>query len=603
MRVLLIEDNTQPARAIQASLEQQGYYVDVVGTVREGCEAAAIAHYDVIVMHDLLPDGDDVESCRRLRRRALATPILMLSSLGSTQHKDTGLAAGADDYLAQPFEHAELLARLRSLLRRAQASADAVIRSGDLVMNLTEHRVRQDGVEVQLSAKEYALLEFMMRAPGRLLTRAMISESVWDMNYESSSTDIDVHVASLRRKIDRDPTRRRIETVLGSGYLFVEPGGQAAGDRPASSDRPAAGDPGDIGTVGRRASAGRQNPANALLALATPRAILVGSCVLVLACAAAAWSERTAMTGCALAVALVVLAATASWVARRRAAAVSARRARGETATWREISLEQERFLAELAHEIKTPMSIVLNEAELILACSDDPVVVRDNAKSIVDYVSHLAALCDGFLQLEGPFASVDASHPVPVHVHDAVLEAVRGAEAAARCRGVNIVTTLADTGDDAELEVLGDPVLLTATIETLVRNAVHAAPRATPVELRISATSARIVVQVRNHGAAIAPAQLAAAFDRFVARPGAAPRAAALGAGLAIARRIALHHRGTLSLQNHPEAGFEFELSLPRWPVDGRLPKRSAVLAASTASRRSGSAVEPEIPSHDEDR
>jgi DNA-binding response OmpR family regulator len=404
MRVLLIEDNTQPARAIQASLEQQGYHVDVVGTVREGGEAAAIEHYDAIVMHELRPDGDGVEACRQLRRRAVATPILMLSSLGSTQHKVAGLDAGADDYLAEPFEHAELLARLRSLLRRAQASTGAVIRSGDLVMDLKEHRVRLDGVDVKLSAKEYALLEFMMRAPGKLLTRAMISESVWDITYESSSTDIDVHVASLRRKIDRDPTRRRIETVIGSGYRFVEPGELAAGDQPA------AGDPGDTAAGGRPANPGRRHPANALLALATPRAILVGSCVLTLVCAAAAWSERTAMTGCALAVALVVLAATAAWVARRRAAAASARRARGETATWREISLEQERFLAELAHEIKTPMSIVLNEAELILACSDDPVAVRDNAKSIVDYVSHLAALCDGFLQLEGPFATGDAS-------------------------------------------------------------------------------------------------------------------------------------------------------------------------------------------------
>jgi two-component system, OmpR family, sensor kinase len=142
---------------------------------------------------------------------------------------------------------------------------------------------------------------------------------------------------------------------------------------------------------------------------------------------------------------------------------------------------------------------------------------------------------------------------------------------------------------------VLGDPVLLTATIETLVRNAVRAAPRATRVELRISANGASIVVQVRSRGAAIAPARLAAAFDRFVATPGAAPRAAALGAGLAIARRIALHHRGTLSLHNHPEAGFEFELSLPRWPVDGRRPKRSAVLAESTAARPARGAVGPE--------
>jgi len=231
MRILLIEDNTKLAQTIQASFEQQGYCVDVVGTVQAGDEAAVIERHDAIVIDVMLPDGDGVQLCRQLRQQRVATPILMLSALGSTQQKIAGLDAGADDYLSKPFQSDELLARVRSLLRRAQPTEGAVLRSGDLVMELREHRVSHGGVEVKLSAKEFALLEYMMRNQGRLLTRTMISESVWDMNYESSSNVIDVYVSSLRRKIDRDPVRRRIETVVGSGYRFVEFGERDAGAR------------------------------------------------------------------------------------------------------------------------------------------------------------------------------------------------------------------------------------------------------------------------------------------------------------------------------------------------------------------------------------
>jgi DNA-binding response OmpR family regulator len=229
MRILLIEDNATVARTIQISLEQHGYCVDVVGTVHDGDEAAVIERHDAIIIDVMLPDGDGVELCRQLRRQKVATPILMLSALGSTPQKVVGLDAGADDYLSKPFESEELLARLRSLLRRSQATEGAVMQSGDIVMDLREHRVSLDGVEVKLSAKEFALLEYMMRNPGRLLTRTMISESVWDMNYESSSNVIDVYVSSLRRKIDRGQASRRIQTVVGSGYRFVDPGERATG--------------------------------------------------------------------------------------------------------------------------------------------------------------------------------------------------------------------------------------------------------------------------------------------------------------------------------------------------------------------------------------
>lgn len=222
MRILLIEDNAKLANTIKAALEQQGFAVNVASTAAEGDEMAIVDHSDVIILDLMLPDRDGVDLCRHLRRQKVATPILILSVLGSTEDKVAGLDAGADDYLTKPFEMDELLARLRSLLRRAQATEGAVLRSGDLVMDLHEHRVTLRGEAVKLSAKEFALLEFMMRNPRKLLTRAMISESVWEMNYESSSNVIDVYVSSLRRKVDRDPAHRRIETVIGSGYRFLE---------------------------------------------------------------------------------------------------------------------------------------------------------------------------------------------------------------------------------------------------------------------------------------------------------------------------------------------------------------------------------------------
>jgi DNA-binding response OmpR family regulator len=181
-----------------------------------------VEHHDLIILDVMLPDGDGVELCRQLRRQKITTPILMLTVLGAITDKVAGLDAGADDYLTKPFQLDELLARLRSLLRRSQALEGSTLQSGELVMDLQEHQVTLDGTRVKLSAKEFALLEFMMRNPRKLLSRAMISESVWDMNYESSSNVIDVYVSSLRRKVDRDSQKPRIETVIGSGYRFLD---------------------------------------------------------------------------------------------------------------------------------------------------------------------------------------------------------------------------------------------------------------------------------------------------------------------------------------------------------------------------------------------
>jgi DNA-binding response OmpR family regulator len=235
MRILVIEDNAKLAQLMKASFEQQGYCIDVAHTAREGDELAVVERFDAIVLDVMLPDRDGVDVCRQLRRQRVATPILMLTALGTTADKVAGLDAGADDYLTKPFHFDELLARVRSLLRRSQATEGVVLRSGDLVMDLNQHLVKLGGAPVKLSAKEFSLLEYLMRNPGRLLTRAMISESVWDMNYEPGSNVIDVYVSSVRRKIDRGAKAPRIETVIGSGYRFL--------DHPEANESPASAAP------------------------------------------------------------------------------------------------------------------------------------------------------------------------------------------------------------------------------------------------------------------------------------------------------------------------------------------------------------------------
>lgn len=222
MRILVIDHDVAAARTLQVGLEQHGYSVDVATSTEAGEEAAVVDHHDLVLLVDQRGGLDGVRTCRELRQQKLRAPILILSTPGSTAAKIAGLDAGADDCLTAPFQMDELLARLRGLLRRSQSSEGSILRSGELVMNLHEHRVTLAGARLKLSAKEFALLEFLMRNPRRLMTRTMISESVWDMNYEASSNVIDVYVSSLRRKIDVVGGRPHIETVIGCGYRFVD---------------------------------------------------------------------------------------------------------------------------------------------------------------------------------------------------------------------------------------------------------------------------------------------------------------------------------------------------------------------------------------------
>jgi two-component system copper resistance phosphate regulon response regulator CusR len=220
MRLLVIEDNLKMAGLIRQGLAEQGYSVDIAGRGAEGESLAATEPYDAIVLDLMLPDRDGLELCRNLRRRGVRTPILMLTALSSTANKVSGLDAGADDYLTKPFEFAELSARIRSLLRRGQASEGSTLTFEDLEMDLLARRVTRSGERIRLTAKEFALLEFFMRNRNRVLTRTAIGEHVWDMNFSPGSNVIDVYVSTLRRKIDRDYDKPLIHTVIGTGYVL-----------------------------------------------------------------------------------------------------------------------------------------------------------------------------------------------------------------------------------------------------------------------------------------------------------------------------------------------------------------------------------------------
>lgn len=220
MRILVVEDNPAMASALQRGLCESGYAADVSHTGYEGEDLAAGNKYDVIILDLMLPDRDGLEVCKNLRRRSVATPIIMLTALSATDSKVTGLDAGADDYLTKPFEFEELLARIRTLLRRGEASESRTLECNDLVLDLYTRHASRAGKEVELSNKEFALLEYLMRNPNRVLSRTQISEKVWDMYFESSSNVVDVYISALRKKLDRGHEKTLIHTIKGAGYRF-----------------------------------------------------------------------------------------------------------------------------------------------------------------------------------------------------------------------------------------------------------------------------------------------------------------------------------------------------------------------------------------------
>ena len=208
------------AQALQAGLREQGYAADMCHSGYEGEDLATAGVYDVVLLDIMLPDRDGVELCRALRRRGVKTKILMLTALGSTGDKVHGLDAGADDYLAKPFEFEELLARVRALLRRGDASESRHLRCDNLELDLYARTAKRGDQKIDLSNKEFTLLEYLMRSPNRVLSRTQIGEKVWDLSFEPNSNVVDVYISALRRKVDRGFTPALIHTIKGVGYRF-----------------------------------------------------------------------------------------------------------------------------------------------------------------------------------------------------------------------------------------------------------------------------------------------------------------------------------------------------------------------------------------------
>jgi len=222
VRVLIVEDQPKLAALLARGLREEGHAADVAHRGEDALWMASAAPYDVIVLDIMLPGIDGIETCRRLRHREVWSPVLMLTARDAVGDRVTGLDAGADDYLTKPFSFEELLARLRALTRRAPAERPVSVAVGDLRLDPAAHRAWRGDTELELSAKEFALLELLMRRPGSVLTRDQLLEGAWDMGYERRSNVVDVYIRQLRDKIDRPFGCDTIETVRGVGYRLKE---------------------------------------------------------------------------------------------------------------------------------------------------------------------------------------------------------------------------------------------------------------------------------------------------------------------------------------------------------------------------------------------
>ena len=222
MRILVVEDEKKVASFIQRGLEGEGFTVDVANDGESGVELGAANNYDLILMDVMLPKMDGLEAIKALRSKEVSTPVLCLTAKDTVEDIVAGLDSGSDDYLTKPFAFAELLARVRALVRRGSQERGAEITYADLRLDPVAHKVWRGDKEIDLTAKEYALLEFFMRNPETTLTRTMIAEHVWDYTFDSFTNIIDVYVNYLRKKVDRDYSKKLIHTVRGIGYVLKE---------------------------------------------------------------------------------------------------------------------------------------------------------------------------------------------------------------------------------------------------------------------------------------------------------------------------------------------------------------------------------------------
>lgn len=216
--ILIVEDDRSVGRFLKQALDEAGFEAEVVEDGKLAYEQAKSKNYDLVLLDVMLPSMDGFEVCRRLRGDNVSTPILMLTAKDLVNDKVTGLDSGADDYIVKPFQVAELLARIRALLRRG--SGPAILEAGDVKLDPTTRRVTRGNLEVMLSATEYMLLEYLMRNTGRVLTRGMILDHVWRYDFGGNDNVLDVYVSYLRKKLDRNRRNSIIQTVRGIGYRF-----------------------------------------------------------------------------------------------------------------------------------------------------------------------------------------------------------------------------------------------------------------------------------------------------------------------------------------------------------------------------------------------
>jgi two-component system, OmpR family, response regulator len=225
VHVLLIEDDTEAARFLVKGLRDSGYTLEHAADGRAGAAQALSGRYDLVITDRMLPHLDGLSIIEAMRAQRIATPVLVLSALGGVDDRIRGLKAGGDDYLTKPFAFAELLARMEALLRRHPSAPEATrLKVEDLELDLLVRRVSRAGREVELTARELKLLEYLMRRAGQVVTRTMLLEGVWDLHFDPQSNLIDVHISRLRQAIDRGAERTLIHTVRGRGYLLgLEP--------------------------------------------------------------------------------------------------------------------------------------------------------------------------------------------------------------------------------------------------------------------------------------------------------------------------------------------------------------------------------------------
>ena len=222
MKILVVEDEEHVAHFIQKGLKEEGHAVDVSHDGEDGGFLAEINDYDLILLDIMLPKKNGIAVCREIRDRGVITPVLMLTARDSVEDRVRGLDAGADDYLVKPFAFEELLARVRALLRRRSETKTPILTMADLELNPMSRKVTRAGKVIRLTTKEYALLEYLMRNPNKVLSRTLIGEHVWDMNFDPESNVIDVYVSHLRAKIDKGHDVQLVHTLRGQGYMLTE---------------------------------------------------------------------------------------------------------------------------------------------------------------------------------------------------------------------------------------------------------------------------------------------------------------------------------------------------------------------------------------------